>query len=114
MLGTKLYVLRKQVSSTLGNLLRPANALLGKVGLSVNWLMMAVLIGLLVVMLCACSPRVVRPSLPPQAEPQQVPQFEGKTYRDVLLYVIELREACYASEADKAAIRYVYERPHGP
>lgn len=57
---------------------------------------------------CAPQTRIVRPPLPPQAEAREVPPFEGQTYRDVIQYVIQLKEFAYQSEADKAAIRRVY------
>lgn len=55
--------------------------------------------------------RVVRPPLPPQAEARVVSTFDGKTWRDVLYYVVELRSGWQACESDKAAIRYVYLAP---
>lgn len=112
MLGTKLYVLRKQVSSTLGNLLKPAGRLLQPLGTLPRWLTTGAWIVGLVLLCWMCfgctQTRIVRPPLPPQAEPREVPSFQGQTYRDVILYVIELKETAQASEADKAAIRRVY------
>lgn len=74
-------------------------------------LMMVVLIGVFLLLyftLSGCAPRTVRPTLPPQADAREIPAFQGQTYRDVILYVIELREVAQQSEADKAVIRKVY------
>lgn len=71
------------------------------------WMLLC--LGLLLT-LFGCTTRAVRPPLPPQAEAREVPSFQGQTYRDVILYVIELKETAQQSEADKAAIRRVYGR----
>lgn len=108
----KKLPLLTQLGNTTKSLLGSVKPLLGRLNLSSRPLMMAALIvGFLILcfVLCGCSPRMVRPSLPPQADPRPVPEFEGRTYRDVLLYVVELRESCQASEADKAAIRDVFK-----
>lgn len=61
-------------------------------------------------MLSGCSQRVktVRPPLPAQADPRQMPQFHGETYRDAILYIIEVREWGLTCEADKRAIRQLW------
>lgn len=105
---TKLLDSLKPLGSTLASLLRPVGKLLRLPKMLPRSLMTAALIAtFLVICFClsACNPKIVRPSLPPQADPRPVPAFNGRTYRDVILYVIELRESCQASEADKAAIR---------
>ena len=52
-----------------------------------------------------------RPSLPPfpMLEPRPVPEWEGRTYRDLVGYALRLREAANASEADKASARALIE-----
>lgn len=115
MLGKRLYDLRKRLESTLKNSLKPVSELLTvRVKLPKRQMMVA-LIGLLILgfvifSLIGCAPRtrIVRPPLPPQAQAREVPSFQGQTYRDVIQYVIELKEAAQQSEADKAAIRRVY------
>lgn len=115
MLGKKLYDSRKRLESTLKKWLRPVSELLTvRVKLPKRQMMVA-LIGLLILgsalcflMGCAPQTRVVRPPLPPQAQAREVPSFQGQTYRDVIQYVIELKEAAQQSEADKAAIRRAY------
>jgi hypothetical protein len=63
---------------------------------------------LLVLLMCSgCHP--VRPELPHQADPRPLPPFSGKTYRDALQYIPELRESFLACEADKRTIRKVME-----
>lgn len=64
---------------------------------------------LLLLMCSGCQPRTVRPELPHQADPRPLPPFNGKTYRDALQYIPELREAFLACEADKRTIRKVME-----
>ena len=103
--------LLQRLGDTLENLRQRALLPLWRLGISPRLVMTAALIGLFLMgclALSGCAPRTVRPTLPPQADPRPVPQFQGKTYRDVILYVIELKESCQASEADKAAIRRVY------
>lgn len=71
------------------------------------WMLLC--LGLLLTLFGCTTTRTVRPPLPPQAEARELPSFQGKTYRDVILYVIELKEAAQQSEADKAAIRRLYK-----
>lgn len=107
----KKLPLLSQIGSTLRNLLAPVNPLLGRLRLLLRPPLMAALICVCLILflaLSACAPQTVRPTLPAQADARSIPDFEGKTYRDVLQYVIELREGWQASEADKAAIRSVY------
>ena len=61
-------------------------------------------------LLSGCSPRIVRPPLPPQADARTVTPFTGATYRDVTLYAIETRTGWLSCEQDKRAIRQVYGR----
>lgn len=74
----------------------------------------ALIVGLLLMCwaLSGCSPRVqtVKPVLPPQAEARPMPAFTGDTYRDAILYLIEVREWGMACEYDKDAIRSVLEK----
>lgn len=58
----------------------------------------------------ACVPqtKTVRPSLPPQAEARDMPAYDGQTFRDSILYLIEVREWGMQCEADKSVIRKVY------
>lgn len=109
----KRLPLLQRLSSTLKTSLSPVAKLLRPQIKLPKSLTMVVSIGLLALLLwllwgCAPQTRIVRPPLPPQAEPREVPSFQGQTYRDVILYVIELKETAQASEADKAAIRRVY------
>lgn len=62
----------------------------------------------LLLTLTGCAQKTVRPSLPAQADARPLPKWKGKTYRDLILYIGELRESCMASEADKAAIRETF------
>lgn len=106
--------LRMQLVSIFENLTGSVDKLLRRTDQWQAWQMMLALTGalaLVLLLLSACSPRIVRPPLPPQAEARVIPTFDGKTWRDVLYYVVELRETCMSSEADKAAIRYVYRVP---
>lgn len=103
----------KQLGNTLGSLLGPVvKPLRPQFKLPKSLTMVASIVGLALIcwLLWGCAPqtRIVRPPLPPQAEPREVPSFQGQTYRDVILYVIELKEVAQQSEADKAAIRRVY------
>lgn len=70
-----------------------------------------VIILLLLVLLSGCAAPTKQPyqRLPPQAQPRPVPEYSGKTYRDVILHLIELRESNLSCEADKAVIRQVME-----
>ncbi len=103
--------LLQPLGDTLRSLLRPVDGLLDKLTPFGKPVMMAALIVVFLILcsaLSGCAPRTIRPTLPPQAEPREIPAFEGQTYRDVILYVIELREVAQQSEADKAVIRRVY------
>lgn len=97
--------------STLRNLLQPVQSLLDRIPLSLSPPMTAALIVLCLIVLLGiwgCAPRTVRPSLPPQADARPIPDFQGRTYRDALLYLIDVREGFMQCEADKAVIRKVY------
>lgn len=103
-----------QLASTLRNLTGSASKLLPPLVRWPTWLTtLALIVCFLLALSLAsgCSPRIVRPPLPPQAEARVIPTFDGKTWRDVLYYVVELRQTCQASEADKSAIRYLYTAP---
>lgn len=104
----KRLPLLRRLAGTVGRLRDSVLNLLERLDLSRNWLMTAVLIVTLILLLCGCSPRTVKPDLPAQADARAVPEFDGQTYRDVLLYLIELREMAYSCEIDKASIREVY------
>lgn len=112
MLGKKLYDSRKRLESTLRSLIERAGKRIG--GLASSFACPTTVVWtacflLLLLILCGCTTtRVVRPALPPQAQARPIPTFEGQTYRDVIQYVIQLKEFAYQSEADKAAIRRVY------
>lgn len=84
-------------------------------GLSANYQMLIAWILLLVLtclILSGCTPRpAVKPILPPQASARVIPVFDGKTYRDVLLWSIDLREGFQNCEYDKAAWRELYKEP---
>lgn len=111
----KRLPLLQRLSNTLKNSLEPVRGLvkpqikLPKSLTTVAWIALC-LLALWLLLGCAPQTRIVRPPLPPQAEAREVPPFEGQTYRDVILYVIELKETAQQSEADKAAIRRVYGR----
>lgn len=111
----KRLPLLQRLRSTLTTSLKPVAKLLRpQIKLPKSLTMVALIVGSVLIcwLLWGCAPqtRVVRPPLPPQAEPREVPSFQGQTYRDVILYVIELKETAYQSEADKAAIRRIYGR----
>lgn len=100
------------LADTLRNLLGSEKGLLGTLTPFGKPAMTAALIVFFLILFLAlsgCSPRMVRPTLPPQADAREIPAFQGQTYRDVILYVIELREVAQQSEADKAAIRAVFK-----
>lgn len=63
---------------------------------------------LLFATLSGCSQKVVRPTLPSQADPRPMPPFHGTTFRDALIHIPELREWGTQCEADKAVIREAY------
>ena len=103
--------LLQRVENTVENLLASANKPLALLAVLPKPLVTIVLIALCLLffsLLCGCSPRMVKPTLPPQAEPREMPVFAGKTNRDTVLYAIEVREWGLSCEADKAAIRKVY------
>ncbi len=103
----QLASISRNLTGFVGKLLRPV----------VRWpallTMTALIVGCLLgcSLLWGCSPRVVRPPLPPQAEARVIPTFDGKTWRDVLYYVVEVRSGWQSCEADKSAIRYLYRAP---
>lgn len=68
---------------------------------------------LLLLLMTSCASRaptarLVLPPLP-MLEPRPIPQWTGRTYRDLAAYSLRLRESAMASEADKAAARAVLE-----
>lgn len=82
----------------------------------------AVLIFLILMLLlpgCALlAPReqvVVREPLscqiPPQLEPRDIPEYRGRTWRDLAHYATRLLEQLRASEADKAAAKEALKQP---
>ena len=105
--------LLERVGNMLSDLLPPVDKLLTPHVWWPKFLRTIVLIVVCLMLLSLCSgcttTKVVRPELPPQADAREIPQFQGETHRDVIQYVILLREACYAAEADKAAIRRVFK-----
>ena len=70
----------------------------------------ALIVGCLLILalLLGCHPRIVRPTLPAQADPRPMPQFLGTTFREALIHIPELREWGNACEADKTAIREAF------
>lgn len=103
--------LLRQAGSLLNNLLRPVLKLPQRLGLSrpsLTTIACLVLCLLVLLMLCGCQPKLVKPTLPQQADPRELPQFHGKTYRDALQHIPELREAFMACESDKSAIRRMW------
>ena len=103
--------LLQRLDSTLKNLSKRADKLLDRLPLSNNSLktiawIVACLLALS--MLSGCAPRTVKPTLPSQIDPRPIPDFEGQTYRDVILYVIDMREGFQSCEADKNAIRGLF------
>lgn len=58
---------------------------------------------------CSTQSRTVRPTMPPQANARAVPDFNGRTHRDILLHAIEVKEGWLSCEQDKVAIRRLYE-----
>lgn len=113
MLGKTLYDLLKPIRSTATKLTDFVGNLVPLPSLSPGFRMMAVGIGMLVILLlmlsgCSTSSRTVRPPLPPQAQPRMIPDFAGRTHRDILLYGIEMKEGWLGCEMDKKAIRRLY------
>ena len=99
------------LADTLRNLLGSERGLLGILSPFGRPLVIAsiILMVLTLAMCCAgCAPRTVRPSLPPQADARDMPAYDGQTFRDAILYLIEVREWGMSCEADKAVIRQVY------
>ncbi len=110
MLLSRLHPLLKRASDTLKSLLAPVKKLLDTSPLSPIFLMMAVSILFCLLLLSGCSTtKTVKPTLPAEAQPRSAPKFHGKTYRDAMKYVAELKEYGRQCEADKAAIRYVFK-----
>lgn len=107
----KRIPLSQRLANTLKTLPKLGGKLLLKLPRLPDPLTTVVLIAstLLILAMCSgCSPRMVKPTLPPQADSRQMPLYDGKTYRDAILYLIEVREWGTQCEADKAAIRRVY------
>ncbi len=103
----------RQVESMLQQLERIVGKLLLRLDPSPGWMKTLVWISILALALSlcsvtACTPQMVRPQLPAQADPRPVPLFEGRTHRDVIYYVIELRETLQNCEADKQSIRSLF------
>lgn len=110
MLLSKLHPLLKQASGTLKSLLAPALKRLDRSPLFLPSLMMAALMLFFLLTLSGCSTtKTVKPTLPAEAQPRTAPKFHGKTYRDAMKYVAELKEYGLQCEADKEAIRYVFK-----
>ncbi len=108
----KRLPLLRRLENTLDSLTRHVETLTAELGSWSKPLMMgaSIVTCLLILSMCSgCSPKIVKPQLPPQADARSVPAFTGRTHRDVILYVLELRQSCLASEADKAAIRQVFK-----
>lgn len=101
----------KRLESTLGSLLRRGRNLLGELPLSGKpGLIALMLLTVLILAMCSgCSPRMVKPELPPQADARDMPPYDGQTMRDAILYLIEVREWGMACESDKSVIRHVWE-----
>jgi hypothetical protein len=57
-------------------------------------------------LLTGCAAPVCKAIPPlPSLNPRPVPEWQGKTYRDLLTYTVEVHESAEASEADKRAAR---------
>lgn len=98
----------KRLASLRSGSPQPDSRLTDRLGFwPLSLMMIASVVGFLLVlsMLSGCQARVVKPSLPQQADPRPLPEFKGETYRDALLYIPELRESFLSCEADKEAIR---------
>lgn len=107
---SKLSPSLKQASGTLKSLLAPVKKLLSNPPLSPMFLMTAALMLFFLLVLSACSTtKTAKPTLPAEAQPRTAPKWHGKTYRDAMKYVAELKEYGRQCEADKAAIRYVFK-----
>lgn len=105
--------LLQRLGSTLANLLKPVSNLLTVRVKLPKHLMTAALIGLCLLgffLLSGCTPaKTIKPPLPPQADPRPLPRFTGSTYRELILWSIDVRESFLSCEADKAAIRRMYK-----
>jgi hypothetical protein len=62
---------------------------------------------------CASNPQVAAPCYPPTVYLQDVPEpsLQGKTNHDLVIYLLELKEAIKISNADKKALREWAESP---
>lgn len=113
MFGKTLYDLLKPIRSTVTKLTGSAAKLVSPLSLSPGFKVAAGIVMLVIVllMLCGCSTasRTVRPPLPPQAQPRTVPDFTGRTHRDILLHAIEVKEGWLSCEQDKRSIRELYK-----
>lgn len=105
---------RPDLSQRVGNILGSLKSYVGNLlPLAKPWprsltMIACLVLFLLVLSMCSgCQPRVIRPDLPPQADPRPLPPFNGKTYRDALHYIPEIRESFLSCEQDKRTIREV-------
>lgn len=110
----KRMPLLQRLGSTLATLLRPVvEQLRPRIKLPKSLTTVA-LIGLCILtcwLLFGCTPvKTVRsiPPLPPQADARPMPRFLGSTFRDSIMWSIEVREWGTACEADKSVLRRVY------
>lgn len=69
--------------------------------------MMRVLIPLLILMSAGCSTSKAVPK--PLLVNQPVPDYAGKTYRDVVEYGARMHKAALSCEADRSAIKKTQE-----
>lgn len=112
----KRIPLLQRLESTLKSLPRLGSKLLLRLPRLPDPLTTVVLIAscLLLLALCSgCVTKTVRTPLPPlpsQADPRPLPRFTGSTYRDSILWSIEVRESFMSCEADKSVLRKVYGR----
>lgn len=113
MLGKTLNGLLKLTVSTVSKLTASTARLVEPLSLSPAFKAVVGTVMLVIVLFwlfgCSTPSRTVRPTLPPQANARTVPDFNGRTHRDILLHAIEVKEGWLACEADKSAIRKLYE-----
>lgn len=108
---------RKTWRMRLGNILETSRQSLQMLGVTPRelrpLLRTAALIVLFLLIFSALSGcttvKTVKPPMPPQAQARPLPPFHGQTYRDAILYLIEVREWGMSCEADKSAIRRMYK-----
>lgn len=100
----------KRIESRIGDLLKPLTQITVRLSPSRGLLLTIALIvlSLMTFLLLSGCAVAAKPRLPAQLDPRPMPQFKGKTTRDALMHIPELRQWGASCEADKEAVRKVY------